>query len=92
MYSWGLQISTLSNGATYGVTRVMTNRKERLKWLMGEAFHREEWDIELFFQRADYTLIYERELETEFIIKAYDDQTPGRILFGTDVLPVLIAR
>jgi hypothetical protein len=77
MYSWGLQISTLSNGATYGVTPRYDQPKRTVKMVEGEAFHREEWDIELFFQRADYTLIYERELETEFIIKAYDDQTPG---------------
>jgi hypothetical protein len=77
MYSWGLQISTLSNGATYGVTPRYDQPKRRVKIPDGEVFHREEWDIELFFQRADYTLIYERELETEFIIKAYDDQTPG---------------
>jgi hypothetical protein len=77
MYSWGLQISTLSNGATYGVNPRYDQPKRTVKMVDGEAFHREEWDIELFFQRADYTLIYERELETEFIIKAYDDQTPG---------------
>jgi hypothetical protein len=77
MYNWGLQISTLSNGATYGVTPRYDQPKRTVKMVEGEAFHREEWDIELFFQRADYTLIYERELETEFIIKAYDDQTPG---------------
>jgi hypothetical protein len=77
MYSWGLQISTLSNGATYGVTPRYDQPKRTVKMVEGEVFHREEWDIELFFQRADYTLIYDRELETEFVIKAYDDQTPG---------------
>jgi hypothetical protein len=77
MYSWGLQISTLSNGATYGVNPRYDQPKRTVKMVEGEVFHREEWDIELFFQRADYTLIYERELETEFVIKAYDDQTPG---------------
>jgi hypothetical protein len=77
MYSWGLQISTLSNGATYGVNPRYDQPKRTVKMVEGEVFHREEWDIELFFQRADYTLIYDRELETEFVIKAYDDQTPG---------------